>query len=87
MLAVLDNLWPVQNFANAPATGGNFTSAGNNNYASDNYVARTGCNINSKNRVYFRGLLGIGSATAYDGSVCGISNGNPHRGAPHQQCG
>jgi hypothetical protein len=64
MVAVLDNLYPVQSFANAPATGGNYTSAANSVYSSDNYVARIDYNINTKNRVYFRGLLGIGNATA-----------------------
>jgi len=72
MIAVLDNLWPTQTFANAPATGGNFTSAANNIYASDNYVGRIDYNINEKNRVYFRGLFGIGNATAFvGGSVFG----------------
>jgi len=72
MIALLDNLWPVQKFANAPATGGNFTSADNNIYASDNYVLRIDYNINSKNRIYIRDLTGIGDATAYvGGSVFG----------------
>ncbi len=71
MVATLDNLWPVQTFANAPATGGNFTSNSPNVYSSDNEVGRFDWNINSKTRAYFRGLFGHGYATAAVGSVFG----------------
>jgi len=71
MLATLSGLFPTQQFTNAPATGGNFISSTPNNYASDNYVGRLDYNINDKNRIYFRALVGNGNATAYVGSVFG----------------
>ncbi len=71
MLATLSGLWPTQSFSNAPATGGNYISSDPNNYASDNYVGRFDYNINDRNRLYFRALVGNGNATAYVGSVFG----------------
>lgn len=68
MLNLLNTLWPSA-IKSAPATTNNFSSHANNNYRSNNGVARLDYAFNDKERLFVRGILGTGEATAYSGSV------------------
>jgi hypothetical protein len=66
MLALLSTLWPAA-IKSAPATTNNFFSTANNNYRSNNGVARVDYAFNSKERLFVRGFVGSGDAVAYAG--------------------
>jgi len=68
MVSLLSTLWPSA-IKNAPATTNNFFSTANNNYRSNNGVARIDYNFNAKERLFVRGFVGTGDAVAYAGSV------------------
>jgi hypothetical protein len=68
MVSLLSNLWPSA-IKSAPATTNNFFSTANNNYQSNNGVARVDYNFNGKERLFVRGFVGTGDAVAYAGSV------------------
>jgi len=68
MVSLLSNLWPSA-IKSAPATTNNFFSTANNNYRSNNGVARVDYAFNSKERLFVRGFVGTGDAVAYAGSV------------------
>src|SRR2546422_2751123 len=68
MTNLLGNLWPTA-IKSAPATTNNFSSTANNNYRSNNGVARVDYACNGKERLFVRGFVGTGDAVAYAGSV------------------
>jgi carboxypeptidase family protein len=68
MVTLLGTLWPSA-IKSAPATTNNFFSAANNNYRSNNGVARVDYAFSSKERLFVRGFVGSGDAVAYAGSV------------------
>jgi hypothetical protein len=66
MVALLSNLWPAS-MKSAPMAIDNFSSTANNNYRSNNGVARVDYAFNSKQRLFVRGFVGSGDAVAYAG--------------------
>jgi len=68
MVNLLNALWPSA-IKSAAATRNNFSSHANNNYRSNNGVARVDYAFNDKERLFVRGIVGSGDATAYSGSV------------------
>jgi len=68
MVSLLGALWPSV-IKSAPATTDNFSSHANNNYRSNNGVARVDYSFNDKERLFVRGIVGSGDATAFAGSV------------------
>jgi len=71
MITLLHTAWPWSEIQGVPATSGNFSSGDNNVEGSNNFVGRIDTNINAKNRVFVRGIIGTGDATAYAGDVFG----------------
>jgi hypothetical protein len=68
MTNLLASLWP-NSIRAAPATSPNFFGDANNNYRSDNLVARFDYAFDPKERISLRSFIGSGDATAFAGSV------------------
>jgi Carboxypeptidase regulatory-like domain len=68
MTNLLANLWP-NSMRSAPATSPNFFSSANNDYRSNNLVARIDYAFNPRERFFLRSFIGSGDATAFSGSV------------------
>ena len=49
----------------------NYVSNDNNIEGSNNWVGRIDYNLNTKNRIFYRAIIGSGDATAYAGDVFG----------------
>jgi hypothetical protein len=68
MVSLLGKLWPSA-IKSAPATTNNFLSTANNNYRSNNGVARVDYAFSDKERLFVRGFVGTGDAVAFSDSV------------------
>jgi hypothetical protein len=68
MVSLLEALWP-SDIKSAPATVNNFSSHANNNYHSNNGVARVDYAFNNNEHLFVRGIVATGNAVAFAGSV------------------
>ncbi len=70
MTNLLANLWP-SDITSASGSSPNFSSSAPGNFRSNNGVARVDYAFNSNERMFVRGVVGTGDATAFAGSVYG----------------
>src|SRR5215472_12121023 len=68
MVTLLGFLWPSV-IKSASATVNNFSSHANNNYRSNNGVARADYAFNNNEHLFVRGIVATGDAVAFSGSV------------------